>query len=461
MTAEDRLVLWPDRVWPQDIGALLVLDGADLLDGSGAVRIDDLRRVIAGRLHLVPRFRQLLVTPRRGLGRPLWVDDPRFDIDAHVRVAPLPAHPDESELLECVAALRRRRLDRARPLWEMWVLPGLPDRRVGLFVRLHHVVADGIAGVATMGALLDAPGARETIPPWTPAPAPSARELLIDDLRSRIRRAGSALGHPRAALGTLGTVRGELQELLADDGARTTTLNRVVGAERRLALARADMPEVTALAAAHGATVDDVLLTVTAGGLRALLAARGELSDDLVVRVFVPVTLRPRGSRARARGNLIGQMVVPLPVGTADPVARLEAIAAETTRRKARRRPSLATLFHGRLVSLVLLKLMARRPVNVETADVPGPTEPVFLAGARVLEVFPLLNLVGTVPVGIGALSYAGRLGIMLTVDREAVADLDVLAGGLRRDLAALLGPAAQTPWEAHRESGRIAESHL
>jgi hypothetical protein len=201
------------------------------------------------------------------------------------------------------------------------------------------------------------------------------------------------------------------------------------------------MDEVESAAHAHGATVNDVLLTVTAGGLRALLRGRGELRDDLVVRVDVPVTLRPVQQRARARGNLIGQMVVPLPVGMPDPGARLERIAAETARRKTRSRPSLGSMLRSRIARVALLKVLARHPVNVATTDVPGPQRPVYLAGARVLEVFPLLNLIGNQPLGVGALSYAGRFGILAVADRDAVPDLDAFAAGAEADLRALAAP--------------------
>lgn len=161
LTAEDRLMLWPDERWPQDIGALAILEGSSLLDQDGRFQIEGVRQAIEARLHLVPRFRQLLHVPRRGLGGPLWVDAPVFDLAEHVRVIALPAPGEEAQLLVAAEQLRRRRLDRARPLWEMWFLTGLPERRIGLFVRMHHAIADGIAGVATLGALLDAaPAAR-------------------------------------------------------------------------------------------------------------------------------------------------------------------------------------------------------------------------------------------------------------------------------------------------------------
>ena len=148
LTDEDQRMLWPDEIWPQDIGALAVLDGNGLAGPGGRVRIEAVRDVIAPRLHLVPRFRQLLYVPRPGLGRPLWVDAPAFDLADHVRVLPLPDPGDEAALLRAAEQLRRRRPDRSRPLWQVWLLPGLPEGRVGMFVKIHHVIGDATAGVA-------------------------------------------------------------------------------------------------------------------------------------------------------------------------------------------------------------------------------------------------------------------------------------------------------------------------
>ena len=176
LTAEDRLMLWPAEFWPPDIGALAVLDGARLLDPDGRFRVEAAQQAVEGRLHLVPRFRQVLHVPRHGLGGALWTDAPAFDLADHVRVASVPAPGDEAALLRVTEQLRRR-LDRCRPLWEMWFLTGLPERRIGLFARMHHAIADGIAGVATLGAFLDAtPGASAgPARPWTPAPVPPTK----------------------------------------------------------------------------------------------------------------------------------------------------------------------------------------------------------------------------------------------------------------------------------------------
>src|SRR5215218_53445 len=202
LTASDLFMLWADDFgWSQDIGVLAILDGTRLLDPDGRVRIEAVRRHIEPRLHLVPRFRQLLYRPRRGLGWPLWVDAPGFDLADHVRVFPLAGPGAQAQLLAACAQLYGRRLDPSRPLWEATFLPGLPAHQVGLFLRAHHTIADGVAGVAAFGALLDltADAPTPVAPPWTPTPIPSAGELLGDNLRRRLRGLGhglSALAHP-------------------------------------------------------------------------------------------------------------------------------------------------------------------------------------------------------------------------------------------------------------------------
>jgi hypothetical protein len=195
---------------------------------------------------------------------------------------------------------------------------------------------------------------------------------------------------------------------------------------------------VTHIAHAHGATVNDVLLAVTAGGLRALLDGRDEPVDGRVLRVDVPITLRAGGDRTRARGNLIGQMVVPVPLGMTGPPARLARIHAETAKRKTDPHPDVGAVLGSRIARRAMLKLLDRDPVNVTTADLSGPADPVYLAGARVLEVFPVLPLMGNVTLGIGALSYAGQFTITATADSDTYPDLDVFVSGAREELDAL-----------------------
>lgn len=450
LTAEDEIMLWPDEVWPQDIGAVAILDGGPLVDSEGRFRLEAVRQAVAARLHLLPRFRQLLYIPPRTQGRPLWVDAPTFDLAQHVQVRPVPSPGGEAELLLVVEELRRKGLDRSRPLWEMWFLTGLPGQRVGWFVKVHHCIADGIAGIATLGALLDVgPDPTASAPlPWTPAPAPTEADLRADHLvwrRSQGRRRLSALAHPARGLRTLAAGWPALRELLAEPALPPTSLDRTVGADRGLALLRTRLEVAKEVAHSSGAKVNDVLLAAIAGGLRRLFEQRGELVAGSVLRVYVPVTLRPLDQRAQARGNRVAEMVVPLPVDEPDPVRRLRWIAAETAKRKARSRPSVGKMPHRGLAGRAFLKLLGRQRVNVATADLPGPQVPLYLAGARVLEVFPLLPLIANVSLGVAALSYNGQFNITVVADRESHPDLAVFAAGMREELGALASAVGST----------------
>jgi WS/DGAT/MGAT family acyltransferase len=247
------------------------------------------------------------------------------------------------------------------------------------------------------------------------------------------RRASAALP---ALTGARQALAPALRDLISRSPAPTTSLNHVLGPGRTIALIRTRLDEVERIARAHRATVNDVLLAAIAGGLRALLGGRAEPVDE--VRIDVPVTLRPADARARARGNLIGQMLVPLPVGEPDPNGRLALIAAETAILKLDERPSMGVLLHSRLARRVLLKLLDRNPVNVTSADLVGPREPVYFAGARVLEVFPVLPLMGNVSLGVGALSYAGDLDVGVIADRDTYPDLAVFVTAMEHELALL-----------------------
>jgi WS/DGAT/MGAT family acyltransferase len=442
LSADDQLMLWPDALWPQDVGALGILDGAHLLEEDGALRIEALRAAVERRLHLLPRFRQVLHEPGPGLGGPLWVDANAFDLREHMRVVTVPPPGDEAQLLAVVEHLRRRRLDRTRPLWEMWFLPGLARGRVGLFVRMHHVVADGVAGIAAIGALLDRDadpggGAPE---PWNPAARPTPRDLVVENLQRRaagVRRALSRLSRPvqvgRAAADAWPFIR----ELVGEEPGPQTSLSRLIGSERRLAIVRTRLDLVTGIAHAHDATVNDVLLAVTAGGLRRLLSSRGESLDCLTVPIYVPVSLR-HASSGGVGGNLISQMVVPLPLGIPDSHVRLRTITGETATRKAVARPPLGMLLSNRIIAGGMLRLIARQRVNIVSADLPGPPLPLAFAGAHLLEVFPLINLIGTVTLGVGALSYAGQFNVMAVADADTYPDLAEFTAGVEDELRLL-----------------------
>jgi diacylglycerol O-acyltransferase / wax synthase len=444
LTAADLSMVWPeDFGWPQDIGALAILDGTRLLDATGRVPIERIRDQIGRRLHLLPRFRQVLYMPPKGSGWPLWVDAPSFDLTDHVGVFPLVPSADEAQLLAACEELFERRLDRSRPLWRLWFLPGLPEGRIGLFMKLHHAIADGIAGVAAFGAFLDlsADAPTPTAPSWTPGPIPSARDLFDDNLRRRLHgldRAVSTLANPLDLARQVRRGWPAVREAFAEQRAPRTSLNRPIGSHRRLAVIRSDLDLVKEIAHAHGGTVNDVLLAAVAGGLRELLRSRGEHVEGVVLRAFVPVSLHTEQA-GHARGNLDGAMVVPLPIGEADPVRTLRLIAAETAERKKRSRPPGSTLFRGPLVQRAFLRHMARqRFMNAYVANVPGPPVPLYFEGARLLEMFPAVPIMGNMTLGIGALSYAEQFTITAVADRETCPDVAVFVEGAHGSLDAL-----------------------
>jgi diacylglycerol O-acyltransferase / wax synthase len=435
LSREDRFMLWPDRLWPQVNGALL------LLQADGQVTLESLRAAIASRLHLVPRFRQLLYIPPRLQGGPLWIDAESFALAEHVNERRVPSPGGEKDLLATVEDLWCRRLDRARPLWEMWLLTGLQNGRAAVFIKIHHVIADGVAAIATLAGFLDlAPEVTVAAPqPWTATPPPAPRDLLVDGLGQRlaaVRRALAPLSRPARTVRAMRAAWPAVHEILADEPLPPTSLDAIVQSGHTLAPIRTSLPLLKAIGHRHGGKVNDVFLALIAGGLRALLASRGELRPSTIVRISVPVSLR-LSERANARGNLISEMVVPLPVGDPDPASRLRRIAAETSRRRTLARPSLAVFPMNRLLGPLMLKLIRRQRVNVASTNVPGPEQPLYVAGARILEVFPLLPLIGDEPLAIGAMSYAGQFTIMAVGDRGLLPDLDVFAEGMRGELAA------------------------
>jgi diacylglycerol O-acyltransferase len=444
LTAQDLSMLWPDDVgWPQDIGALVILEGRSLLGPDGRVRIDDVRHAIEARLHLIPRFRQRLYMPRLGLGWPLWVDAPDFDIADQVNVRPVPAPGDEAQLLRVLEQLRRRPWDRSRPLWQMWLLPGVSDGRVGLYIRVHHAIADGVAGVATLGAILDAhprpPVTR--VPPWKPAPLPSTRALLRDNLqrrRTELARVLSTLAHPVTTARRVRTAWPAVHETLAAERAPRTSINRPIGSGRRFVVVRSRLDLVRQVARTHDAKINDVLAAAVAGGLRDLLHSRGERVDHVVLRAYVPVSLH-REQPGQARGNRDGMMAIPLPIGVPDPSSRLRLIAAETAKRRRRARPAAGTLLRGGLIQRAFLRVMAhQRWANAYIANVPGPPVPLYFAGVQVVEVFPVVPLIGNITIGVGALSYADQFNITTVADRDECPDVEVFVQGIRDSLDGL-----------------------
>jgi diacylglycerol O-acyltransferase / wax synthase len=451
VTAPDLMLIWPeDEGWPQYIGALITLDGRSLFDVDGRFLIEPMREAIGRRLHLAPRFRQVLYWPRPGLGWPVWADAQSFDIAEHVRVHPVPPPGDERQLLLACETLRRRPLPRARPLWHMWFLTGLSDQRVGLFIKMHHAIADGVAGVATLAAFLDpVPDPPQTsAPAWSPSPLPSTRELFRDNLRRRRRELGralSALAQPIATARRLHRSWPATRELFAEGQAPRTSLNRRIGSDRRLAVIRGSLEVAKTIAHTHGATVNDVLLTVVAAGYTDLLRSRGEPIEGVVLRAFVPVSLHQE-QPGEARGNVDAGMLVPLPIGEPDDIQRLEQIAADTAERKKKSRPPAGSMFRTVLLQRVFLRLMPRqRFMNAYVANVPGPPIPLYIAGAPLLEIFPIVPLTANISIGVGALSYARQFNLAVVADRDLCPDLEVFVDAARRSLDTLERRVAPT----------------
>ncbi len=437
---------------PTHVGSVCTFEAGPLRD-AGRIRLRDLQDSVASRLHLVPRLRQVVASPPFGVAPPLLVDDADFDITHHVRLAAVAAPGDQAALQDLAATLHTERLDRSRPLWELWFVDGLADGRVGLVEKIHHAIADGVSGVEVASVLLDL----EPSPPTTPAPgwepldAPAPAAQLLAGLGDRVvgplgRVAGalSQVRRPGAALASVGRgVRGLGALLDPPLRAPATSLNAPVGPHRQLLAVRRDLAEVRRAAHRRGATVNDLVLTAVGGGLRTLLDHRGELpvDADLALHVLVPVSLHRGGDL----GNVVGGIVVRLPVGDADVEHRLSAVQGAMAAHKASGEGRLtadllgaADLFPTSLAHVVSRSVHRQPLVNVIVTNVPGPDAPLYALGARMLDAVPIVPLGGNLTVSIGVLSYDGRLVVGLFADPEACPDLRTLADGVEEGFDAL-----------------------
>jgi WS/DGAT/MGAT family acyltransferase len=424
---------------PMNVAALAILEGRVLVDAPGGLALEAIRVRVEGRLHLAPRLRQRLYRPGVGLGAPVWVDDADFDISRHVRTRPVRAGGGEEALLATCVELNDRPFDQAHPLWEIWLLTGAPGGQAPMLIRFHHVLADGMAALLLLGTLFDsAPEAPESQgPPWTPRPIPTRFELLGDALRRSITGIGRGvhnIEHPRGALAPARTLVRQALQFAREGRAPRTSFNRPVGRQHRVLLVRAGLEQAKQVAHAHQATVNDVVLCTIAGGARALLAGRGELQRPLVLKVSVAASVRAPASASQA-GNLVGILLVPLPVDEEDPIRRLAQIARATAERK--RLPPYQPA--ARLLQPWMVRAMNRqRRINLLMSNLPGPPQPLYFAGAKILEVFQIGVVQGNVAVQVGTLSYAGQLNFDIVADANLVPDLTVFANGMTEDLERL-----------------------
>jgi diacylglycerol O-acyltransferase / wax synthase len=427
------------RGLPTNVAALAVLEGGGLIDSSGELDLGAMRARIEHRLHLAPRLRQRLYRPGFGFGAPVWVDDASFDISRHVRTRPVPAPGGEEPLLATCVELNDRPFDQRHPLWEIWFLTEGLDRRVSMLIRFHHVLADGLAALVLLGVLFDATP-EASVPDgavWTAQRLPTRSELVLDNLRRKIAAVSAGLDrikHYQQTLARGHTFLRRAAQLAREGRAPQTSFNRPVGKQHHLMLVRADLDQAKQVAHAHHATVNDVVLCAIAGGACALLAARGELRRELTLKVSVAASVRAPTSTSRA-GNLVGILLVPLPVGEEDPIRRLERIARATAERK--RLPPYQPA--ARLLQRWMVRSMDRqRRINLLMSNLPGPPQHMYFAGVKILEVFQIGVIQGNVPLQIGALSYVGQLSFDIVGDANLVPDLSVFAKGMADDLERL-----------------------
>ncbi len=413
---------------------------------------------LAGRLPLVPRYRQKLRAVPFRLGRPVWVDDSHFDLGYHVRRIALPAPGGDRQLAELMARVMSQRLDRDHPLWEYWVIEGLAEGRWALISKVHHCMVDGISGTDLYRVIFDfspEPAPPAAIGDRTPAAEPSplelATEAVLDDavlpFREVLALSGVASQPGRAIRQAADTVRAFAKLAPAAWPATGSSLSGHIGKERRFTWAQASLDDVKLIKRELGGTVNDVVLAAISGGFRALLLTRGEQPGPHMVRSLVPVSLRAPGEESIYE-NQVSAVLADLPVHVADPVERLAAVQAGLQALKASKEAmagqSLTSLGRYSVYPLwsrgVRLAFgLPQREIVTVTTNVPGPRQPLYGMGRRLVEIIPYVPIATTLRTGIAIFTYCGTVTFGITGDFTANPDLDVLARGIERDLSELL----------------------
>ncbi|MDD7942851.1 wax ester/triacylglycerol synthase family O-acyltransferase [Actinomycetospora lutea] len=447
---DELMYAWLDyEDTPMQVALLGTFDGGPLVRPDGAVDVLRVRRELASRAHRVPALGRRVFWTRFGEGRPLWVTDPGFDPLDHIETTTLPPGAD---LPGWAANRATRPLDRNRPLWRAEVIDGLHhglhDVRFAMLIVVSHILADGLTGVALTGALLDpAPGTSVTD---APTPTTMALPTHRDLVRRRLQEAGAALRRrgrhgrrpaegPRPARPGLREARDAMTGFAGPEPA--TSLSRHIGPGRRLGVVRRSMEELRDTGHALDMTVNHLLLAAVTGGLRRLLAARGEATPGLVLRASVPAATGAAGAAGR---QVAAMLIVELPVGEPGPLRRAALVRRATALGKARLRAAGGDFSDLHLPTPLSRWLLcsARRVgssrLTVSVTDVPGPARPLWLAGARLLEVVPIAPMAPLVPLTVAALSYAGELAVTANADAD-MTDLDVLTDGIARSFTELV----------------------
>ena len=411
---------------------------------------------LAGRLPLVPRYRHKLRTVPYRLGRPVWVEDPDFDLGYHVRRTALPAPGGDQQLADLMARVMSQRLDRDHPLWEYWVAEGLAEGRWALISKVHHCMVNGVSGTDLYRVIFD----------FSPEPAPSATDdravsaepsgaelavrAALDAVVLPVREAvalSGAVANPAAAVRqAAGTARALAKLTPAIRPAAGSSLSGHIGRQRRYTWARVSLDDVKAIKQELGGTVNNVVLAAISGGFRTLLLARGEEPGPHMVRSLVPVSLRAPGGES-VYENQVSAVLADLPVHLADPAERLAAVRAELLATKASKEAmageALTSL--GRFTPFPLASWWVRlafglpqREIVTVTTNVPGPRQPLYGMGRRLLEIIPYVPIATTLRTGISIFTYCGNVTFGITGDFAANPDLSVLAHGIEDGVSEL-----------------------
>jgi diacylglycerol O-acyltransferase / wax synthase len=432
---------------------------------------EEFRDAIDAKLDLVPRYRQRYHEVARGMSRPVWAPDPHFELDYHVRHTALPHPGGQVQLRRLVGRIMSQQLDRQRPLWETWFVEGLEQDRWAMISKVHHCIVDGVAGTDLLATILDTdPAARPTrsaadgedAAPTPPADgddgSPSRLEVLGSTARAaasipaRAARVATApLRAPAAAVTNVAaTLKGATELTSLTRRMPPSSLTGPIGPHRRYSTARASLADAKAVKTALGGTINDVVLTAITAGYRDLLEHRGELDEDSEVRTMVPVSLR-REDQHGELNNLVSAIFASLPVGEADPAERYRLMREEmeTIKSSGEHVATAALVGASELAPSVFVGLALRgvshllhryqRYVTTVTTNVPGPQEPHYLLGHRMVEAYPYVPIAEGLRTGIAIFSYAGALTFGVTADLREVPDVDVLADGIQRGMDELV----------------------
>jgi diacylglycerol O-acyltransferase len=432
------------------VGALVIFEGPPPTR-------DEFFDHMESRLSLVPRYRQKLAFPRFEMGRPFWVDDPQFNLDYHLRHTALPAPGSREQLRHLVGRIFSQRLDRSKPLWEVWVVQGLEEGGFALISKTHHALVDGVSGVDISTVLFDlspTPPEPEGNDRWTPMPEPSQLDLVTEGVKGLLRTPADLAGRAIGALSRPGRTAGELREVVEGLGeivwaglnpAPETPLNVPIGPHRRVWWVQSRLEDFKQIKNGLGGTVNDVVLAVVAGALGEWLRSRGVRTEGLELRALVPVSIRSEADQG-ALGNRIAAMRGPLPVYASDPVERLQIVREEMQDLKESKQALGAEVISGvqdfappTLLAQASRLNFSTRLFNLIVTNVPGPQFPLYLLGREMLEIVPIAFLPEDHAVAIAIMSYNGKVDFGLLGDYDAMPDIESLGQLIEEALAELL----------------------